>query len=80
MSDQPDPRYSDCEGKSFDSLARTDRVRDVLHETCLMCNGVGHWSSIYADAKYAPPPGHRFEYIEGPTLIVMDTCHASRVS
>lgn len=69
--------YSDMEGRSYRELAfdgERPHVRDSLESPCLMCGGIGRWSSHYADAIYVAPPGHRMEYIEGESLIVFDSC------
>jgi hypothetical protein len=50
-------------------------VRERLTERCLMCGGIGHWSSVYDDARFCPPPGHRLEGLGGGrSLIVFDAC------
>jgi hypothetical protein len=71
-----EPSFGDMEGRSFANLSLAGRppMRESLEEVCLMCNGVGHWSSLYEDAIYTVPPGHRLEYIEGKTLVVLDSC------
>lgn len=83
----PDPRplapicYSDLDGRTYHELAfdRTDSaVRDSLCEVCLICGGIGRWSSLYADAIYVAPRGHRMEYLDEPRTIVIDSCHKNR--
>lgn len=72
----PPVSFADMEGKTFDDLSAdiAARVRSSLEEPCLMCGGIGRWSSHYRDALFTAPAGHRLEYIQGPHLIVLDSC------